>query len=101
MAAKVQVIYIFQALVISAGVQGRLELPQWSQVTDRDDYDVLKFSADRPPGFENSSFTGVVNSTGTTFTAYVARLSAGLPDTFGFQLPIGGKLKSCMDLHVV
>lgn len=74
-------------------VLGRLEQPKWNGVTDQDDYDVLNFSPDRPPGFKNDSFTGTVNTTGTTFTAYVARLSAGLPDTFSFQLPIGGMLQ--------
>ncbi len=89
--AQVTILALLVAAV-PAAVLSRLEQPKWQKLTDQDDYDVHKFSPDRPPGFHNNSIDGVVPTTGTTFTAYVAQLTAGLPDTFGFQLPTGGTL---------
>ena len=69
---------------------GRLELPSWEGQSQQDDYDVLKFHPDESPGFRNYSYSGVVSTTGRAYTAHVALLSTGFPETFSFQLPLGG-----------
>ena len=86
---------IFTVLGRLAPVGGELVLPSWDGYSAQDDYDVLKFQPDRPPGFSNYSQTGIVNSTGRSYTVHVAVLSKGLPSTFGFELPQGGKLCTC------
>lgn len=56
-----------------------------------DDYETVKFSQTKSLGFANYSVSGVVPSTGRTYTAYVAYLAAGLPASFSIQLPSDGE----------
>ena len=69
-----------------------LEFPfGWELLTAQDDYDVVKY----PQGsdsFANFSFSGRVKSTGRNYTIFIGTLSKGLPDTLGFELPLGGIL---------
>lgn len=70
-----------------------LEVPgSWEILAAQDDYDVVKYpqGGDSGQGFVNFSFSGQVKSTGRNYTIYIATLTKGLPDTFGFELPQGG-----------
>ena len=69
---------------------GKLLLPVWKDQAVQDDYDVLKYPPARPPGFGFWTKNGVVKSTGRAYTAHVAVLSGGFPNTFSLQLPTAG-----------
>ena len=77
-------------LLLLVSVVKALEFPHgWELWTAQDDYDVVKYPLGGD-GFANFSFSGRVKSTGRDYTIYIATLSKGLPDTFGFELPAGG-----------
>ena len=80
--------------LLAVSVVNALESPgSWEFLWEsQDDYDTVKYpqrSCGR--GFANFSYSGTVKSTGRPYTIYIATLSKGLPDTFGFELPSSGR----------
>ena len=82
-------------LLLVVTVANALESPGgWEFLWElQDDYDTVKYPQSSPldGGFANFSYSGKVQSTGRPYTIYIATLSKGLPDTFGFELPSGGR----------
>ena len=82
-------------LLLVASVANALESPGgWELLWEsQDDYDTVKYPQSGYPsgGFANFSYSGRVKSTGRPYTIYIATLSKGLPDTFGFELPSSGR----------
>ena len=75
---------------VTSSSEGKLLLSEWGKLTVTDDYDTQSFSKAVPGEFHWAEVNGTVQSTGTNYTAYAAKLSRDLPHTFGFRLPPGG-----------
>ena len=60
--------------------------------SDKDDYETVPYptKGSFTVGYYNFSKTSKVKSTGRSYTAYIAILNEGLPDSFSFELPTGG-----------
>lgn len=71
-------------------LSGRLYLAPSDKLAVSDDYDKVSYATGSGQGFDHWEVKGVVKSTGRDYTAHVAILSDGLPNTFSFALPING-----------
>ena len=94
-------LYVLLVLVFIEVAQGLVFPDGWELLAAQDDYDVVKYpqSGDPGSGFVNFSFSGTVKSTGRNYTIFIGTLSKGLPDSFGFELPKGGKYSSDVCIH--
>lgn len=84
---------VFSFLLLTRLLSGELYLQPSDKLTATDDYDMLPYPKDSGQHFAYWEMDGVVNSTGRSYTAHVARLSEGLPDTFSYRLPPKGSLQ--------
>ena len=82
------------AVFLPGPLCARLYLAPSDKLTLSDDYDQLSYPKESGQKFAYWEVKGVVASTGRDYTAHVALLSGGLPDTFSYILPAQGELRS-------
>lgn len=80
----------FLLLFLARSLSGRLYLAPSDKVTVSDDYDRIPYPKESGQPFSYWEVKGTVNSTGRSYTAHVAILSDGLPNTFSYALPPEG-----------
>ena len=83
---------VFSLLSLARLSCGELYLEPTDKLTAEDDYDMLPYPRDSGHHFAHWEVNGVVNSTGRSYTAHVASLSRGLPDSFSYRLPPQGRV---------
>ena len=80
------------AVFLPGPLRAKLYLAPSDKLTLSDDYDQLSYPKGSGQKFAYWEVKGVVTSTGRDYTAHVAILSGGLPDTFSYSLPAEGEL---------
>lgn len=83
---------VFSLLFLARLSSGELYLEPSDKLTAEDDYDALPYPKGSGQHFAYWEVNGIVNSTGRSYTAHIARLSGGLPDSFSYRLPPQGEL---------
>ena len=75
-----------------------LDWPQLPGSWVEEDFDTVSFpqGSGASAGIVQWSLSKTVPSTGRNYTIHIGSLSSGLPNTFSFQLPDGGKWDACL-----
>lgn len=81
---------VFSLLFLGRLSSGELYLEPSDKLTAEDDYDALPYPRGSGQHFAYWEVNGIVNSTGRSYTAHIASLSGGLPDSFSYRLPPQG-----------
>lgn len=76
----------------------------WSRSPEalvKDDYDTVNYpeGSETFPRLVQWSLKKTVSSTGRNYTIHIGSLNSGLPDTFSFQLPEGGRKEDMLALN--
>lgn len=88
--------------VLFPSLCGGLETLEWPWIPDaslEDDYESMGYPQSSGGPIVQWSLNTSVPSTGRNYTIHVGSLASGLPETFSFEIPNGGKLsKSSIDV---
>ena len=83
-------LFLISLAILASPLSAELYLPPSDKLTLSDDYEQVSYPKDSGQSFAYWESQGTVKSTGRNYTAHVAILSGGLPDTFSYRLPAGG-----------